>query len=155
MCEENESIVKICPLRLTHKCPNLLLSDFHTSQSNMDSHDITNLGLINWNTSVGLHGQSSIAFFFIGYISAVATMMAVQCCRQSKKHKMRLQDLLSRIATASAQTAQNAPAPARPAMLPLLPNTRLQLGGGAGQGPQPARGALPQLEYEGAFIPLT
>ena len=155
MCEENESIAKICPLRLVNKCPNLLLSDFHTSQTSVDSHDSTNVGLFNWNSSVGVHGQSSIAFFFIGYISAIATMLAVQRCRQSKKHKLRLQDLLSQVAQATATTAQHAPAPARPTMVPLLPNARLQLGGGTAQGAQPTRGALPQLEYSGEFIPLT
>ena len=153
MCQENPSIAKICPLKLSRRCPNLLLSDFHTFQSSSDSHNQANFGFINWNSNIGLHGQSSLVFFFVGYACAVTTMLAVQCCRQSRRYKRTMQELLSKIASTSASAAQNIPA--CPAMLPLFPQTRLQLGGGAGQGPQLARGALPQLDYAGDFIPLT
>ena len=125
MCQENPSIAKICLLRLTRCCPNLFLSDFHTSQSNSDSHDNTNFGFINWNSNIGLHGQSSLVFFFVGYACAVATMMAVQRCRQSRRHKRTMQELLSKIASTSASAAQNIPA--RPAMLPLFPRPDFSL----------------------------
>ena len=64
MCTKNPSIPKVCPLTLTRRCPNLLLSDFHTSQSSADSHNQANYGFINRNSTIGLHDQSSVIFFF-------------------------------------------------------------------------------------------
>ena len=155
MCSSNPSVPKVCPLSLTRKCPNLLLSDFSTSQTSMDSHNQQNFGLVNWNSAVGIHAQSSIIFFFLGAASAVAVMLGVQRCRQGRRHKRTMRDLLSRIASSSASAANTAQgAPARAAVLPLFPQQRLQLGAPS-QGPQAARGALPQLDYKGPFIPLS
>ena len=155
MCASNPSVAKICPLALTHKCPNLLLSDFSTSQTDMDSHNQQNIGLINWNANVGIHAQSSIIFFLLGAASAVAVMMGVQRCRQGRRHKRTMRDLLSRIASSSATAAHTAQgAPARATVLPLFPQQQLRLGP-AGQGPQATRASLPQLEYKGQFIPLS
>ena len=146
---------KDLPTGLTHKCPNLLLSDFSSSQSNIHSHDQKNFGIVNWNSNVGIHGQSSVIFFFLGAASAVAVMMGVQRCRQGRRHKRTMRDLLSRIASSSATAANTAQgAHARAAVLPLFPQQQLQLGP-AGQGPQTSGAPLPQLEYEGQFIPLT
>jgi hypothetical protein len=148
-------VAKVCPLDLTRKCPNLLLSDFSTSQSNVDSHDSQNFGLVNWSSNVGIHGQSSVLFFCLGAATSLAVMMGVTRCRQGRRHKKSMRELLSRIASSSAAAASTAQgAQTRAAVLPLFPQQRLQLGT-AGQGPQTSGGPLPQLEYEGQFIPLT
>ena len=146
---------KICPLDLTHKCPNLLLSDFSTNQNSIDSHNSENIGLINWSTNIGLHGQSSVLFFCLGSATTLAVMLAITRCKQTKKHKRSMRELLSRITSSSAAAASTAQgAQPRATVLPLFPPQRLQLGQ-AGKGPDTSGGALPQLQYEGQFIPLT
>ena len=80
-CESNPSVPKVCPLSLTAKCPRLMLSDFSTLQSTTDSHDQSNFGLINWNSSIGIHARSSMIFFVLGAACAVTVMMGIQRCR--------------------------------------------------------------------------
>ena len=155
MCKDNPTVQKICPLDLTHKCPNLLLSDFSTNQNSFDSHNSENIGLINWSSNIGLHGQSSVLFFFLGSATTLAIMLAISRCKQTKKHKRSMRELLTRIASSSAAAASTAQGPQhRAAVLPLFPPGRLQLGQ-AGREPDTSGGALPQLQYQGEFIPLT
>ena len=102
MCKDNPSVAKMCPLDLTHKCPNLMLSDFSTTNTHFDSHDQRNYGLINWSSSVGIHCQSSLIFFFLGAGTALTLMFGKQRCKQGRKHKREMTDLLSKIASSSA-----------------------------------------------------
>ena len=121
----------------------------------MDSHNQNNIGLINWNSNVGIHAQSSIIFFLLGVAVAVAVMMGTQRCKQARRHKKTMTELLSRIASSSATAAHSAQGtPARAPLIPVFPQQQLRLGQ-TSQG-APATGAtLPQLEYEGQFIPLS
>jgi hypothetical protein len=65
-----------------------------------------------------------------------------------------MRELLTRIASSSAAAASTAQSPQHRAVLPLFPPGRLQLGQ-AGREPDTSGGALPQLQYQGEFIPLT
>ena len=146
-CKSTRHIAKVCPLDFASKCPRLTLADMSSNQSNQQSRDTTNIGLMSWSTNISIHGQSAVMFFLLGCAVMLAVVFGIIRCKQGHRHKTTVKDLLEQIA-------------ARPTTSPVITNTpmllhslwtpsRLVLGGGGVQ--QTSRHGLPSLDYVERF----